>query len=317
MKTKKSYYKPKAKKTTKATVVKKKSYYKPKKKTAKATSTVKKSYYKSKKKGLVVIQGPGPTLTLTTEKLAVSQGAKKKYKSYYKSKKQREHEAVVKVSLDKARKNPKDVGSALIPPRNVKVLSEAETNAEFAKHPISTVSKTNMNKDVIPSKRPVKYLNNKDLLAQVIMSKKNGKMTNELAKMLQLLTLRYGKKGNFANYTYNDDMQSYAMLMIVKTWNGFDPAKSSNPFAWFTQCIKNSFIQYLNYEKRQRDIRDEVLVDSGMLPSFNYQHEYAEEHKAEGPVDNDTVELPAKPSHNDVTFEVPEEDDVPVEVLQY
>ena len=81
-------------------------------------------------------------------------------------------------------------------------------------------------------------------------------MSNDLAKMLQLLTSRYAKKGNFANYTYNDDMQSYAMLMLVKTWNSFDPAKSSNPFAFFTQCIKNSFIQYLNYEKRQRDIRD-------------------------------------------------------------
>lgn len=287
MKKKKSYYKPKAKKTKKASTAKKKSYYKPKKKTAKAETKVE------------------------------TPVVKKKYKSYYKSKKQREYEAVVAASLEKARKNPNKATSALIPPKNVKVLTEAEAAAEFAKHPISTVSKTSMNKDPIPSKRPVKYLNNKDLLAQVILSKKNGKMTNELAKMLQLLTMRYGKKGNFANYTYNDDMQSYAMLMIVKTWQGFDPAKSSNPFAWFTQCIKNSFIQYLNYEKRQRDIRDEVLVDSGMLPSYNYQHEYAEEHKPEGSPENENVELPTKPTDSGITFEVPEEDDVPVEVLQY
>lgn len=171
--------------------------------------------------------------------------------------------------------------------------------------------------EVVKSKRPVKYLNNKDLLAQVVLSKKNDKMTNELAKMLQLLTMRYGKKGNFSGYTYNDDMQSYAMLMIVKTWRGFDPAKSSNPFAWFTQCIKNSFIQFLNSEKRQRDIRDEILVDSGMNPSFNYQYEYAAEDKGGEVPENENVELPAKPSHNDVTFEAPEEDDVPVEVQQY
>lgn len=208
---------------------------------------------------------------------------KKKYKSYYKPKKK-----VVEVT-----------------PPLTETVSKVVTISEPA--PVS----------ILTSKRPVKYLNNKDLLAQVILSKKNGKMTNELAKMLQLLTMRYGKKGNFANYTYNDDMQSYAMLMIVKTWNGFDPAKSSNPFAWFTQCIKNSFIQYLNQEKRQRDIRDEVLVDSGMLPSYNYQHEYSEEHKPEGVHENENVELPSKPLHNDVTFEVPEEDDTPVEVLQY
>lgn len=214
--------------------------------------------------------------------------AKKKYKSYYKPKKK--------------------VVAAPLPVTNtidqIIDLFGGEPKAAFVP-------------EVVKPKRPVKYLNNKDLLAQVILSKKNGKMTNELAKMLQLLTLRYGKKGNFANYTYNDDMQSYAMLMIVKTWNGFDPAKSSNPFAWFTQCIKNSFIQYLNYEKRQRDIRDEVLVDSGMLPSYNYQHEHAEESKSGEPGENENVELPTKTSHNEVTFEVPEEDDVPVEVLQY
>lgn len=239
----------------------------------------KKSYYVpvSKRK-------PTKSTKKTPKKKVV---AKKKYKSYYKPKK-------------------KVVEKAVVPAAPVLTAQQIEDSA------------VNPPSSPPTSKRPVKYLNNKDLLAQVIMSKKNGKMTNELAKMLQLLTMRYGKKGNFANYTYNDDMQSYAMLMIVKTWNGFDPAKSSNPFAWFTQCIKNSFIQYLNYEKRQRDIRDEVLVDSGMLPSFNYQHEYAEEHKAEGsPEGNENVELPSKPSHNNVTFEVPEEDDTPVEVLQY
>lgn len=123
-------------------------------------------------------------------------------------------------------------------------------------------------------KRKTKYLNNKDLLAQVIASKEQGEMTGELAKMLTLLTARYGKKGNFANYTYNEDMQAYAMMMLVRTWNSFDPAKSNNPFAFFTQCIKNSFIQYLNQEKRQRVIRDELLVDKGLTPSYNFQMEH-------------------------------------------
>ena len=65
-------------------------------------------------------------------------------------------------------------------------------------------------------------------------------------------------------------MQSYAMMMLVRTWNSFNPEKSNNPFAFFTQCIKNSFIQYLNQERRQRNIRDEMLIDQGMNPSFNY-----------------------------------------------
>ncbi len=88
-----------------------------------------------------------------------------------------------------------------------------------------------------PTKRKTNYLSNKSLLAEVIKSKEAGTMSDELAKMLQLLTARYGKKGNFANYTYNEDMQAFAMMSLVKTWNGFDPNKSSNPFAFFTQCI--------------------------------------------------------------------------------
>ena len=129
-----------------------------------------------------------------------------------------------------------------------------------------------------PSKRKANYLNNKDLLKQVVLSKKQGKMTDELAKMLMLLTARYGKKGNFANYTYNEDMQAFAIMALVKTWNSFNPERSQNPFAFFTQCIKHSFLQYLKMEKKQRSIRDELLVDSGLTPSYNYQMEY-EEHQ--------------------------------------
>lgn len=117
------------------------------------------------------------------------------------------------------------------------------------------------------------YLNNKELLAAVHQSKIEGKMTDTLAKMLMLLCSKYAKKGNFVGYSYNDDFQSYALLMLVRTWNSFNPEKSNNPFAFFTQCIKNSFIQYLNQEKRQRVIRDEMLVDQGMNPSHGFNSE--------------------------------------------
>lgn len=99
--------------------------------------------------------------------------------------------------------------------------------------------------------------------------------------------------------TYNDDMQSYAMLMLVKTWDSFDPAKSSNPFAFFTQCIKNSFIQYLKVEKKQRDIRDEKLVDMGMNPSFGFTYDYEEKQREADYADQEVIEAPTK-LHEDV-----------------
>lgn len=126
-----------------------------------------------------------------------------------------------------------------------------------------------------PKKKKKKnYLNNKDLLAETIQSLEQERMSPKLANMLMLLVRRVASKGNFANYTYNDDMQAYALMMLVRTWKGFNPEKSSNPFAFYTQCVKNSFIQYLNQERRQRDIRDALLVDNEMDPSYTYQEAY-------------------------------------------
>jgi hypothetical protein len=70
--------------------------------------------------------------------------------------------------------------------------------------------------------------------------------------------------------SYNEDMQAYALMMLVRTWSAFKPERSSNPFAFFTQCIHNSFIQFLNQESNQRKVRDGMLVDSGLNPSFSY-----------------------------------------------
>jgi hypothetical protein len=117
------------------------------------------------------------------------------------------------------------------------------------------------------------YLNNKELLKAVIESKEQKKMTDKLARMLMLLCAKYAKKGNWVNYTYNSDMQGWALMMLCRTWDGFDPEKGSNPFAFFTQCICNSFIQFENKEKRQRNVRDLLLVKQGLNPSYTFQDE--------------------------------------------
>ena len=143
--------------------------------------------------------------------------------------------------------------------------------------PAKKKTKKKKKKKVVKKKpRKKNYLNNKDLLAEVLLSKENDppKMTDKLARMLQMLCARYGRRGQFANYTYNEDMQAYAMMMLVRTWNSFNPEKSNNPFAFFTQCVKNSFIQYLNGEKRHRVIRDELMVNEGLNPSYTYQLEH-------------------------------------------
>jgi len=141
-------------------------------------------------------------------------------------------------------------------------------------------TKTSTTRTKKPRKRPEYYINPQELYAEVLVSKEAGQMTDKLVRMLQLLTLKYSKKGNLANYSYTEDMQAFAMMMLVKTWTAFNPEKSSNAFAFYTQCVKNSFRQFLNDEKRQRTIRDAYAVEYGLTPSYNYQLEYAENNRA-------------------------------------
>ena len=145
-------------------------------------------------------------------------------------------------------------------------------------------------KKVVKRRKTTNYLNNRDMLAEVIESKRLDEPTPKLANMFMLLVARYGKKYSYANYTYNDDMQAYALMMLVKTWRSFRPEKSSNPFAFFTQCIKNSFIQYLNQEKKQRNIRDEILVDKGLTPSYTYQLEHEQKSRDRTLSDDETCQ---------------------------
>lgn len=124
-------------------------------------------------------------------------------------------------------------------------------------------------------KRKSKYLDKKELLAATIDALDKGVLTDKLATMLQLLTKQYATSARFASYSYNDDMQSYAMVMLVRTWDRFKPDRSDNAFAFYTQCIKNSFKQYLKDEKKHRIARDELLLDKGMTPSYTYMMENA------------------------------------------
>lgn len=121
------------------------------------------------------------------------------------------------------------------------------------------------------------YLTNSKLLPAVIEAKENGKLSNELAKMLMMLTRKYAQRPCFSGYTYKEDMISEALTNLCQNALKFNPEKSKNPFAFYTSCINNSFLQFLNVEKKHRRIRDQLLIDMGENPSFNF----AEEHKSQ------------------------------------
>ena len=98
-----------------------------------------------------------------------------------------------------------------------------------------------------------------------------GNLTPELARMMMKLVERYGMRGNWRGYTYNDEMQSAALLQLSEVGLKFNEARSDNPFAYYTTTINNSFTRVFNLEKRNQNIRDDVLQTSGYMPSFSRQ----------------------------------------------
>jgi len=127
----------------------------------------------------------------------------------------------------------------------------------------------------LPVRKPKNYLNNKDMLAQWKLSSDQDAITDTFANMLMLLTKRYSSKVRFnVCDTFRDDMESFALLTVSKVWRSFNPDKSDNPFAYFTQVIKRAFYQYQNLERRQRDISNELLIEKGQNPSHAYMVEY-------------------------------------------
>lgn len=99
-------------------------------------------------------------------------------------------------------------------------------------------------------------------------SKDHGQTTNTLARMYIKLCERYGTRGNVRGYTYNEEMQGQAILQLTQIGLQFDESKSNNPFAYFTAVVTNSFVRIINTEKRNQNIRDDLLEINGMCPSY-------------------------------------------------
>lgn len=104
-------------------------------------------------------------------------------------------------------------------------------------------------------------------------SKDHGQVTNKLARMWLKLVERYATKGNVRGYTYNDEMKGQASLQLAQIGLQFDESKSNNPFAYYTAAVKNSFVRVINLEKRNQNIRDDILEMNDLSPSHTRLHD--------------------------------------------
>ena len=123
-------------------------------------------------------------------------------------------------------------------------------------------------------RRSEHYVNNKEFLAAIVAYKKSIVEAEELGKSKPRITNYLGScflkiathlsyKPNFVNYMFKDDMICDGIENCVQYINNFNPEKSSNPFAYFTQIIHYAFLRRIQKEKKQLEIRQKIIERSG------------------------------------------------------
>lgn len=139
------------------------------------------------------------------------------------------------------------------------------------------------------------YVNNKELLAAIIdyrdrveIAKKRDlpkpRIGNYIGECFLKIATHLSYKPNFVNYMFREDMISDGIENCVQYIHNFDPNKSKNPFAYFTQIIHYAFLRRIQREKRQLDIKNKIVEKTGfeslMTSDTNLTSEYRNDYNA-------------------------------------
>ena len=128
------------------------------------------------------------------------------------------------------------------------------------------------------------YVNNADFLAAIIkykekveIAEKQGlpkpRVNNYIGGCFLKIATHLSYRPNFINYMYKDDMVCDGIENCIQYIDNFDPAKSKNPFAYFTQIVYYAFLRRIAKEKRQMDIKEKILEKSGYDEVFTVDGE--------------------------------------------
>lgn len=119
----------------------------------------------------------------------------------------------------------------------------------------------------------VHYVDNKQLYQSIVEyrtgvleSRKNGtpkpKIPEYIGECVLLIANRLSTKPNFVNYPFREEMVSDGIENCICYIDNFDPFKSDNPFAYFTQIIYYAFLRRIQKEKKQLYIKHKTLENS-------------------------------------------------------
>ena len=129
-------------------------------------------------------------------------------------------------------------------------------------------------------KKKQHYVNNADFLAAIVKYKEKVKIAEEkglpkprvnnyIGGCFLKIATHLSYRPNFINYMYKDDMICDGVENCIQYIDNFDPAKSKNPFAYFTQIVYFAFLRRIAKEKRQMEIRDKIIEKSGYQEVFS------------------------------------------------
>ena len=125
-----------------------------------------------------------------------------------------------------------------------------------------------------PKQKP-HYVDNKKFLVAMteyrelrIKAEEEGKrrptVTNYIGECYLKIANHLSYRPNFINYTYRDDMISDGIENCLQYMDNFDPEKSKNPFAYFTQIIYYAFIRRIQKEKKQQHVKQKMIQNFGI-----------------------------------------------------
>jgi hypothetical protein len=124
-------------------------------------------------------------------------------------------------------------------------------------------------------KKKPHYVNNKEFLAAMVEWKgevaaaeaagePKPRVPNYIGECFLKIANHLSYRPNFINYTYKEEMISDGIENCLQYISNFNPEKSSNPFAYFTQIIYFAFIRRITKEKKQSKIKDKLLKRSNI-----------------------------------------------------
>jgi DNA-directed RNA polymerase specialized sigma subunit len=85
------------------------------------------------------------------------------------------------------------------------------------------------------------YVNNRELLEAIVLSKEKGELSPAALKMLDRMVKEISKVFKYKMEEDREDCMAFAMEDVIKYWDRFNPEKSNNAFAFYTQMIKNGY----------------------------------------------------------------------------